>query len=196
VKTRSWFERWHKPSEFFRAAKEGVLACFTADAVVPHFLREAYIVGAFAQIWRDARGPCQVQLVSKEEKFPDARLRLDGMCLDIEITMALAKGKKMFKEWRESKQGPYSPALTDKQRKAIAREAIPRVVKRKATKHYAVPPTLLVYTDDGRALTPPELAQLTKPWKDNFRSIYLLCGMDVVETWPKLCILRGQEPFY
>lgn len=146
----------------------------------------------------DARGPCRVQLVPKENEFPDAQLKSDGTYLNIEITMGLAKGKKMFKEWREerakAKQGKISLAKSNEERKAIAREAIPRVVKQKAAKNYDTPPTLLVYTDDGRALTASELARLTKPWKDAFSAIYLLCGMDVVEAWPALCVLEGKEP--
>jgi hypothetical protein len=35
---------------------------------------------------------------------------------------------------------------------------------------------------------------LTMPWKDSFPAIYPLCGMDVVEAWPELHVLKGTEP--
>jgi hypothetical protein len=36
-----------------------------------------------------------------EGNFPDAQLRAGGIHLNLEVTMALAKDKEMFKEWRE-----------------------------------------------------------------------------------------------
>jgi hypothetical protein len=192
---KKWFEQWREPSEFLQAAKAGVLACFCADKAVPNFLREAYVAGAFGRIWRDARGPCKLRL--HEGEFPDAQFRADGVCLSIEITMALDRKKKMFDEWREirakTKQGQIVLARTYEERQASAREAIPRVVKQKANKNYVVPPSLLIYTDDGRALVAQDLKELTRPWKDHFHAIYLLCGMDVVEAWPVLHVLQGKE---
>jgi hypothetical protein len=196
---RVWFEQWHEPGEFLHEATAGVLACFCADKIVPHCLSEAYIVGAFAWIWRDARGPCQVRLLH-QAGFPDAHFKAEGVCLNLEITMALPRDKKMFEEWRKQRakaqQGKIVRALTDQQRQASAREAIPRAVKVKAGKHYASPPTLLIYADDGRALLAEETAGLTMPWKNCFAGIYLLCGMDVVQAWPELHVLKGKEPFW
>jgi hypothetical protein len=54
---------------------------------------------------------------------------------------------------------------------------------------------LLIYTDDGRVLSAEEMARLTKPWKDCFDAIYLLCGMDAVMAWPTRRVLRGKKPF-
>jgi hypothetical protein len=197
-KCRKWFEEWREPSEFFRAADEGVKTFFVADKAPCQYLREAYVAGAFARIWRDDRGPCEVRLLRKGGS-PDAQFKAEGLCLNLEITMALAKDKKMFEEWPEqrakAKQGQVVLAQNCEQRQASAREAIPRVIAKKAAKHYAVPPTLLIYTDDGRALTAPELARLTMPWKDRFLAIYFLLGMDVVEAWPVLRVLRGTEPW-
>jgi hypothetical protein len=145
-------------------------------------------------------GPCEVRLVPEEEKFPDAQFKAQGVCLDLEITMALEKGKRMFDEWpklrAKTKQGQVVPTTrTLEMRQESAREAISRAVKDKADKNYTPPPSLLIYTDDGRALTARELARLTMPWKDSFPAIYLLCGMDVVEAWPELHVLKGTEPW-
>jgi hypothetical protein len=139
-------------------------------------------------------------LRKRQGSFPDAQFGTEDVFLDLEIRMALDQNKKMFDEWRElrvkTKQGQVVPITrTLEERQESAREAIPRAVKRKADKNYAEPPTLLIYTDDGRALTAPELARLTMPWKDRFPAIYLLCGMDVVEAWPELHVLKGKGPF-
>jgi hypothetical protein len=199
---RTWFEEWREPGEFYHAAAEGVRTFFCTDTTPPQYLREAYVVGVFGWIWRDDRGPCEVRLLAAGG-FPDAQLRADGVHLNLEITMALAKDKEMFKEWRElrakTKRGEIIPAESAEQRAAIAREAIPRVVGQKAAKRYAgsARPTLVVYSDDALALSDKEeMARLTEPWKDEFEAIYLLCGMDVVRTWPTLRILRGREPFW
>lgn len=197
-KPRKWFEEWREPSEFFRAADEGVKTFFVADKAPLQHLRDAYVAGAFARIWRDDQGPCEVRLVPKEEPFPDAQLRAGDACRDLEVTMALSEDKRMFDEWRElrakAKRGEIVLAETAEQRRASAREAIPRAVGKKAAKHYAEPPTLLVYADDGRALSAEEMARLTKPWKNCFKAIYVLCGMDAVMAWPTLSVLRGKEP--
>ncbi|MCH8098090.1 MAG: hypothetical protein IID53_13540 [Proteobacteria bacterium] len=200
-KPRKWFEEWREPGRFFRAADEGVKIFFVADKAPPQYLREAYVAGLFARIWRDDGGSCEVRVVPEREKFPDAQLRAGDASLNLEVTMALREGKRMFKEWRDlrakAKQGEIVLAETSEQRQASAREAIPRVVGQKADKHYAgqAPTTLLVCTDDGRTLSAEEMARLTEPWKDRFEAIYLLCGMDVVMAWPTLCVLRGKEPF-
>lgn len=199
--TRHWFEEWRKPDEFFSAADRGVKILFCAYKNVPHFLSEAYIAGAFARIWRDDRGPCDVCLVPEANNFPDAHLKTDGTCLNLEITMALAKDKQMFREWRErqakAKRGEIELAETTEQRQEYAREAIPRVISKKANKNYGeqLSTTLLVYSDDARALSAEEMRRLTGPWKNCFEAIYILCGMDVVMAWPELRVIRGKEPF-
>jgi len=195
-----WFEEWREPRVVFRAAHKGILACYGADTTPPQHLRNAYVAGLFACIWQDACGPCEVQLVPESEQFPDAKLKTGSTVLDLEVTMALGANKKMFKEWREgrakAKRGEIVYSESTEQRQANAREAIPRVVGEKAGRHYTASPklTLLVYADDGRALSPKEMAELTEPWKDCFRDIYLLCGMDAVRVWPTRCVLSGKEP--
>jgi hypothetical protein len=112
--------------------------------------------------------------------------------------MALAKGKKMFKEWCElrakTKRGEIVLAEPFEQCQASAREAIRRVVGKKANKHYAgsARATLLVCTNT--ALSAEEMARLTEPWKGRFDAIYLIGGVDVVMAWPTLSILRGRWP--
>jgi hypothetical protein len=174
-------------------------AFFVADKVPPQYLRDGYVAGAFARVWRDDQGSCTVRLVQNEALFPDAQLKIEGACLDLEITMALDKDKKMFEEWSElrdkAKRGEFVLAKTFEQRRASALEAIPRRCKEKSEKQYATPPTLVIHTDDGLAISAEEMAHLTEPWKDRFAAIYLLCGMDAVMAWPELRVLRGKEPF-
>lgn len=139
---RRWFEAWRGPAQFFDAARKDVRSFFLADRTPPQYLREAYVAGLFARIWRDTRGPCKVRLVPEKEKFPDAQLRAEGIDdLHLEVTMALKRGNRLFNEWRElrakAEQGAVVLAECTEQRQASAREAIPRAIRRKANKHYA-----------------------------------------------------------
>jgi hypothetical protein len=196
--SRKCFEEWREPSEFYRAADEALQGFFCAGATPEHDLREAWVVGAFGRIWRDNRGPCKVRLLAKGGS-PDAQLRADGIHLDLEVTMALPSKYEVFNEWREllakTERGEILCTKTFEQSQADAREAISRMVGKKAGKHYAEPPTLLVSTGDGWALPPEEIGGLTEPWKDRFKAIYLFRGIDVVLVWPELSVLKVKEPF-
>lgn len=195
---RNWFESWRGPSEFFRAADRSLEAFFASDKVPPQHLREAYTAGLFACIWFDDRGPCEVRLVPSVAQFPDAQLKASNKTLQLEVTMALEKDRPMFREWRElrakAEQGEFPSVKSSQERRKIALEAISRVIARKAKKHYAVPPTLLVHSDDGLALSTQEMVALTEPWKDTFNAIYLLCGINAIMVWPTLLVLRATVP--
>lgn len=200
VQPAEWFESWSEPGAFYQAADVSLDAFFRADKVPPHYLREAYVAGAFARIWRDDRGACEVRLVPEKEEFPDAQLKTVSGKLDLEVTMADEKDRPMFKIWREihamSKRGEAPPVENAETKQKIAREAIPRVCRQKAEKHYAgrEPTSLLIYVNAGPVLTPEEMTKLTETCKDAFEAIYLLCGMDAVRAWPDMRVMKGKEP--
>ena len=200
VKPAEWFESWKEPGEFFRSADDGLEAFFRARNAPPKYLREAYVAGAFARIWRDDQGPCHVRLVPEKEQFPDAQMKTKAGMLGLEATMADEKDRPIFKIWRDIaamyEHGEAPPIGDVETKRSIAREAIPRVCRQKAEKHYAGhgPTNLLIYVNPGLVLSPEEMARLTATWKDDFEAIYLLCGMDVVMAWPELRVLRGKEP--
>ena len=168
-------------------------------------LFDAYVAGLFARIWNDHK-PCEVKLVSSD--FPDARLRDNEETLDFEITMADKKDRKIaaehrhLREKRERGQVPVLPINSDRDRK-YALEAVPRVCRQKVRKYLGrdhsdglVPTNLLIYvnfpTYAGPTLSDEEMLRLTEPWKDNFLSIYLLCGFRIFQAWPhsdELCAI-------
>jgi hypothetical protein len=197
ARPRIWFEEGHEPGEFYHAADLGLHTFFCTDTTPPQHLREAYLVGWFGSIWRDNRGPCEVRLLA-EGSFPDAQLRANGTHLNLEVTMALAKDKQMFKEWRElrakTERGELVLAESPEECQASAREAIPRVVGRKANKHYSASARTTLLVSTNTALSAEELARLTEPWRERFDAIYFICGIDVVMAWPTRTILRGQWP--
>jgi hypothetical protein len=200
VRPAKWFESWREVGEFYRAADEG-LETFFGDRKVPSkYLREAYVAGVFARIWRDAQGPCQVRLVPEKEQFPDAQLKTEARILDLESTMADEKDRPMFKIWREIltmyEHGEAPPIGDAETKQKIAREAITRVCRQKVGKHYASQKStsLLIYVNAGPVLSAKEMARLTESWKDSFEAIYLLCGMDAVMVWPEVRVLKGKEP--
>ena len=66
MKPAEWYESWREPEEFYRAADENLDVFFSAGKTLPKYLRDAYVVGAFARIWEDNRGPCHVRLVPEK----------------------------------------------------------------------------------------------------------------------------------
>ena len=200
MKPAEWYESWREPEEFYRAADENLDVFFWAGDTLPKYLRDAYVVGGFARIWEDNRGPCHVRLVPEKELFPDGELKTEAGVLHLEATMADEKDRPILKrlhELRDMYQRGEAPPLADVEKKRrIAREAIPRVCRQKAGKHYAGrgPISLVIYVNSGPVLSAEEMARLTEPWKDDFEAIYLYCGTEVVIAWPETRVLKGNEP--
>lgn len=204
---KDWFEAWREPREFFRAADD-CMGQFEADVIlgmtgVQH-LFDAYVAGLFARIWNDHH-LCQVKLV--REAFPDAQLRDASRLLNLEVTMADQKDRRMaeehrlVREMRERGEATWRPIERDRDRQ-YALEAIPRVCRQKAKKYLGaeisgrrVLADLLIYvnfsTIAGPVLTDDEMATLTKPWMNNFISIWLLCGARIYRPWPSRMALAA-----
>ena len=92
---KRWFENWHQPAEFYRKADD-CMGQFESDVIlgatsVQH-LFDAYVAGLFARIWNDHRC-CKVRLAGGD--FPDAQLRDEGGVIDLEITMADRKDRRI-----------------------------------------------------------------------------------------------------
>jgi hypothetical protein len=199
---KEWFEMWREPGEFYRAANKelGILTKLLREEgskySPPQYLRDAYYAGMFARIWRDDQGPCEVRLAPKDP--PDAQLKAaSGSDLNIEITVALPEGDRPLIEIAEvhRAQSPKPVTITDEEEyRERRRAAIAKAVMKKCAKSYPRTTTLLIVAGDA-SLSCEEMKRLTEPGKDCFSAIYLLCGMDVVRTWPELCVLRGEEGF-
>jgi hypothetical protein len=137
---KKWLTQWRTPQEFFHATEE-CLGKFESDESLGRtdlqHLRDAYVVGLFARILND-HFRCWVRLVSDE--FPDAQVKCGDRPLDIEVTMADEKNRRMVQEhrqWREQRERGMSTTLPidptrDKER---AFEAVPRVCRAKAKKY-------------------------------------------------------------
>jgi len=200
-----WFECWRDPSNFFLAARHKVASIPYSEAI-PNYVSEAYVAGLFACVWTQHR-ECTVRLVSKQCRFPDAQLREGNIARDFEIVIADKKNRRMFEEhkkWSDIlKTGQIPASESSTERQAQAREAIPRVCDQKVA-HYLgsknsdkqVKAELLIYLNAGAVLSVDEMVQLTQPYQNKFQSIWLLCGIDAVRTWPKRKVLRAAEnPF-
>jgi hypothetical protein len=68
-------------------------------------------------------------------------------------------------------------------------------VKKKAELYSQEGKVITLFVITNGSLSAQELVDLTRPWKNCFRAICLLCWMDVVIAWPELRVLRGKEPF-
>jgi hypothetical protein len=220
---RSWFENWRNPKEFFCTAWEQIKP-YTGNAPL-QYLRDAYVVGLFARIFSyDSR--CEVKLSHGKDEFPDARLSFfappnefpntqvigkeQRYLADIEIVTADKCLRETWKELRELteiyRRHEYPPSTdSPKERRKALLEAIPRVVKKKAEKHYTPPPNLLVHLMIAPPPTAPcplvtieEMALLTEPYKNDFNSIWILREMDNIKLWPEQKMIRtpeGHDPF-
>lgn len=197
---KPWFEEWREPRDIFLAADHS-MELFEPDEIlglagVQH-LFDAYVSGLFARIWNE-HSPCEVKL--SEGDFPDAQIRDEGGTLDLEITMADKKDRRMaaehrkLREMREDGELPTLPIDPDEHRQ-YALEAVPRVCGEKARKYLGSSDTdrqvqahLLVYVNfptlAGPVLCDEEMVQITEPWRHNFLSIWLLCGARIFRAWP------------
>lgn len=186
---KSWFETWRIPRDFFCKTNE-CMGQFEADEIlgmtgVQH-LFDAYVAGLFSRIWNDHRA-CEVRLCSDD--FPDAQVRDIDSTFDLEITMADEKDRRMAAEYRHLRE------MSDHCQKKYALEAIPRVCRQKVKKYLGAETSdgqisthLLIYVNfstlDAPIVSDQEMMQLTKPWKHNFLSIWLLCGARIFRAWP------------
>lgn len=204
---KEWFETWRQPREFFRAADD-CMGKFETDEIlgmsgVQH-LFDAYVTGLFARIWND-HNPCSVRLVI--DRFPDAQLCDATDTLDLEVTMADQKDRKMAEEHRLLRQkrecGEPSVLPIERARdREYALEAVPRVCREKVKRYLGaersagqVSVSLLVYVNfstlAGPVLSDDEMEDLTRPWRDNFRAIWLLCGARIFRPWPSRIIMTA-----
>jgi hypothetical protein len=202
---RSWFECWRDPEEFFCVAWEQILL---TRCVPPQYIRDAYVAGIFARI-SHYYTRCQVRLCSKQVEFPDAQLREGEHTIDLEIVIADKRDRPIWKEQKEFRQiyklGEFPPIDCPEKRRNDLLEAIPRVVKLKAERHYNPQPNLLVYLMIAQTplvssplMTVDEMAALTEPYKNNFKSIWILSEKEHVRAWPERKILAlptDQDPF-
>ncbi|HKM69646.1 MAG TPA: hypothetical protein VJX94_06195 [Stellaceae bacterium] len=203
---RNWFECWRDPKDFFCTAWEQIKPL--TGSAPPQHIRDAYVAGLFARIW-DYHSSCEVRLTDKRDEFPDAHLREGKHTIDLEIVTADKYARQTWKEQKEIlekyKHGEFVPIDCPEKRRDDALEAIARVVKHKATRHYSAPSTLLVYlmiaqtpTVSYPLISVNEMALLTEPYKANFESIWVLCGLEDVRLWPDRKILGVppcQDPF-
>jgi|SRR6516165_4654120 hypothetical protein len=215
--SRSWFERWRDPPAFFTTAHCKVLSIPLGQSV-PNYLGDAYVAGLFARIWNDY-SECKVRIIPRPDQFPDGQLDDAGKILDLEIVIADRKERRMFAEhaeWERMRLHGEIPLVRTsgdaetQQRRAQAREAISRVCEKKVI-HYTgstnsdtiIPASLLIYLNIGQVLSNPgtllsvdEMVEFTQPYRNRFQSIWVLCGIEVVCTWPERKVLRAtRDPF-
>jgi hypothetical protein len=142
ARDRSWFECWKDPIEFFRTAHQQILASPISKSI-PNYLGEAYVAGLFARIQNDHRG-CEVRLIPERDRFPDAQLKESGKIIDLEIVIADRKDRRMFAELAELERMRLCGEIQrvrisgeeeTQLRQAQAREAIPRVCRKKVIKY-------------------------------------------------------------
>ncbi len=198
-----WFECWRNPTEFFCLARQQG-ALIPPSKHLPTYFREAYVAGLFARILHE-HNPCSVRLVPTKEEPPDFQLKQNENTLGFENVIADKPDRKMWEDHAKwdaiLKIGGIIPTEKSAERRKYMSEAIPKRVEEKITKYQKKQINmskinLLIYLNTGPALSEKEMVHLTEPYKDNFQSIWMLCGSDAVRAWPERQVLSAQQdPF-
>ena len=198
-----WFERWWPPLEFLTVVhqhnRDVPSEAFFARADLQP-LREAYAAGLFATI---LSGTQAVALRLRRDRFPDFDLRTGERIQAFELVEADRPGRKRGDEYkeaarREAKGLPSSVEHFDPDaEEQAAPEAIRLAIARKARKHYAPAPPLLVYVNfwlfHAPSLTQEQFAELVAPWRGQFPEIWLLWGANAIRCWPNPTRLVAQS---
>ena len=192
-----WFDRWWNPQALLESARAQMDAIpgsvagnllFNTPALKP--LREAYAAAKFATIRAQAR-PCEVRMVSPASGFPDFEIRFDDATEQFEQTEADLEGRRRGNEYKEADRRVASGAPAPLKHydpdevMAAAPQAISAALEGKAKKRYRPQPHLLIYvnfpTDNGRPpLDELQAMRLVEPYRDSFRSIWLLWGENAI----------------
>lgn len=190
-----WFDCWWDPAEFLIRIVDHNNPIpsdefFCHPALKP--LREAYASAVFANI-RSQADRCQVRLVN--DIFPDFELRFSEEIHKFELVEALHKGRRRGDEYgaivarQRADLEPDVESFDPDEEEKVALQAIGRAITEKEKKFYAPSPHLLVYGNFllfwELPITPDQAAELTEPWHDRFKSIWLLWGANGVRCWPK-----------
>ena len=198
---QSWFSDWWQPAEFFHEVC-AIMELIPEDRlfVDPKFqdLFDAYAAGRFA-VARQPDEDCMVRM--ERDRFPDFGLKFRDRIEQFEFTEADRAGRRRGEEYQRSaerrRQGlPDQPELFDPAEEIVAaNEAISRVVEAKAGKHYQPKPNLLVLINPFSFEWPPnrqaELVEVTRPWRNQFESVWVLWGAHVLRCWPVPLKLTG-----
>lgn len=182
--TRS--SRWWVPSDLLHRVDEVSLP-FDGDAFfnAPNWkpLREAHAATRSA---RAASGDCCTRVRLDRGQFPDFQVRLGASAYDFELVEADRPERQREREYAEIARRVAS-GVTDNPayynpwaEKRDVPDAVRRALIKKASKHYATRPHLLVYVNFGNmggpALSRAQAMDLAKARAADFKSIWLLCG--------------------
>ena len=178
--------QWQHPSEFREAALRLVDIDPSDLFGDPRnkFRREAYIAGEFA-VGFNGMEPCQVRLT--EDGLHDFELETGQGVVGFQAVEADQKGRRRGEEYRNMPESSQAIDVDLDGEYEEARKAIRKVLGQKAAKLYSPLPNIVVYVnlffndDEGQC------ANLTRPWKEDFESLWLLRPPGrLLGVWPSI----------
>ena len=200
-KPPEWFLEWQKPETFFREASRQTREAPTPELFIePRYqdIFDAYGAGLFATI-RAEKHPCQVRRIA--DAYPDFALRFQDSAQEFELTEVLRPGRIRGQEYKEDAkrrargEKPVVRGFDPAEERELAYTCVPKAVERKAERNYKPAANLVVLVqlflfepgdvDWGR------LSESTRPWKDDFPSIWLLWSNRVYQCWPEPMMFVG-----
>lgn len=201
----TWFEQWRDPEEFLQRAKAsdealGEFALLTRAGL--NDLKEARTAGQFARLFASGNPGTMVRLRHPLE--PDFQLCVDDEPMSFESVEVDRKERRRGEEYKKLEADPEKRGMRHMDESELHADhqafkvELQRALRKKATKKYLsedgkpITPNLLVRVNLDHDFTPADCAQLTKAWKDVFRSIWLLePDGRIVQVWPGVCEIGG-----
>jgi hypothetical protein len=139
------------------------------------FLRDAWTIAEFTS----HKPVDMVRITTEREQWPDGQVQIGTALENVEVTIALAPGRKLGTEYRFPGKTELDPVNNWIERAAAIPAALEKAVSGKAAKRYGSPASLLVYlniNDYGirQAETEAAIAEVKRRYSNAFPAIYVL----------------------
>jgi hypothetical protein len=120
-----------------------------------------------------------VRLTAEQEEWPDGRVQIGEAIINVEITIALAPGRRLGAEYRFPGKTELDPVEKWVERAALIPGALDNAIARKVKKRYGSPTWLLVYLNISeygirQAETEAAIAEIKQRYVGSFAALYVL----------------------
>jgi hypothetical protein len=178
VKAHDDLCRWQSPKEFRELVRQLHQRCRSAELFnnpQHNFLLDAFTLAEFVR----HKPVNTVRLTCRNEQWPDGQVEIDNKVENVEVTIALARGRKLGAEYRFAGPAELDPVDSWIERADQIPEALEKAVRRKADKQYSSPMWIVVYLNINefgirQAETEEVIANIKQRYSASFTELYVL----------------------
>jgi hypothetical protein len=139
------------------------------------FLRDAWTLAEFTR----QKSVDQVRLTAEQEEWPDGQVQIGGATINVEITIALAPGRRLGAEYRFPGKAELDPVENWIERAVLIPSALDNAIAGKVAKRYGSPAWLLIYLNINeygirQAETEAAIADVKQRYAGPFAALYVL----------------------